>query len=124
MIKNACGDKVVWWLRSPGNNTNNAANVNNNGYVNRNGNNVNNNNDAVVPDLPQVSNLWVRNFFQVKRIRTQRAKEPYSLSVGTPPMEKELPLGKKTYMLGLFFLTSESRRCGSLWRRKRSSYGL
>lgn len=41
----------MWWLRSPGNNTNNAANVNNNGYVNNNGNNVNNNNDSVCADL-------------------------------------------------------------------------
>lgn len=42
---------MIEWLRSPGNNTNNAANVNNNGYVNYNGNNVNNNNNAVRPDL-------------------------------------------------------------------------
>lgn len=41
----------LWWLRSPGNNSNNAANVNNNGYVNTNGNNVNNNNNGVRPDL-------------------------------------------------------------------------
>lgn len=41
----------MWWLRSPGNNTNNVANVNNNGYVNNNGNNVNNNNDGVCADL-------------------------------------------------------------------------
>ncbi len=40
-----------WWLRSPGNNTNNAANVNNNGRVNENGNNVNNDNNSVRPDL-------------------------------------------------------------------------
>ena len=45
------GDKVEWWLRSPGNNSNNAANVNNNGYVNNNGNNVNNNNNGARPDL-------------------------------------------------------------------------
>ncbi|MDR2546298.1 MAG: DUF6273 domain-containing protein [Lachnospiraceae bacterium] len=41
-------DTVVWacwwWLRSPGNNSNNAANVNNDGNVNVNGNNVNNDN--------------------------------------------------------------------------------
>ena len=42
-------DKIVWWLRSPGNNSNNAAEVNNNGWVNKNGNNVNNNNDGVRP---------------------------------------------------------------------------
>lgn len=41
----------MWWLRSPGNNSNNAAEVNNNGWVNRNGNNVNNNNDGVRPAL-------------------------------------------------------------------------
>jgi len=40
-----------WWLRSPGNNSNNAANVNNDGSVNNNGNNVNNDNDAVRPAL-------------------------------------------------------------------------
>ncbi|MCR5151133.1 MAG: DUF6273 domain-containing protein [Clostridiales bacterium] len=40
-----------WWLRSPGNNTNNAANVNNDGDINNNGNNVNNSNDCVRPDL-------------------------------------------------------------------------
>ena len=38
-----------WWLRSPGNNTNNAANVNNDGSVNNNGNNVNNENEVVRP---------------------------------------------------------------------------
>lgn len=40
-----------WWLRSPGNNQNNAANVNNAGDVNENGNNVNNDNNAVRPAL-------------------------------------------------------------------------
>ena len=38
-----------WWLRSPGNNQNNAANVNNDGSVNTNDNNVNNENEAVRP---------------------------------------------------------------------------
>ena len=42
---------MVWWLRSPGNNADYAANVNNDGNVNRNGNNVNNDNYAVRPDL-------------------------------------------------------------------------
>jgi len=40
-----------WWLRSPGNNQNNAANVNTDGSVNYNGNNVNNDNDCVRPAL-------------------------------------------------------------------------
>ncbi len=40
-----------WWLRSPGNNQNNAANVNNDGSINYNGNNVNNSNDCVRPAL-------------------------------------------------------------------------
>ena len=40
-----------WWLRSPGNNDNNAANVNNDGAVNYNGNNVNNDNNGVRPAL-------------------------------------------------------------------------
>lgn len=57
-----------WWLRSPGNNSNNAANVNNNGYVNRNGNNVNNNNNAVRPDL-QYS--IARNCFGCKVVRAR-----------------------------------------------------
>ena len=39
-------------LRSPGNNQNNAANVNNDGSVNENGNNVNNDNNGVRPALP------------------------------------------------------------------------
>ena len=43
-----------WWLRSPGNNQNNAANVNTDGSVNRNGNNVNNDNNAVRPAFPQM----------------------------------------------------------------------
>lgn|GEM_PF-6070586 len=43
--------KTDWWLRSPGNNNNNAANVNNDGTVNNNGNNVNNNN-GVRPAMP------------------------------------------------------------------------
>lgn len=47
----------MWWLRSPGNNQNNAANVNNDGNVNRNGNNVNNDNDAIRPDLNRPSGL-------------------------------------------------------------------
>jgi hypothetical protein len=42
-----------WWLRSPGNNDNNAANVNNDGNVNDNGNNVNNENGGVRPALLQ-----------------------------------------------------------------------
>jgi len=42
-----------WWLRSPGNNNNNAAIVNNDGSVNSNGNTVNNN-DGIRPDLLQM----------------------------------------------------------------------
>jgi hypothetical protein len=41
-----------WWLRSPGNNSNNAANVNDDGNVNINGNNVNNDSGGVRPALP------------------------------------------------------------------------
>ena len=40
---------VWWWLRSPGNNSKNAADVNSDGSVNENGNNVNNENGAVRP---------------------------------------------------------------------------
>ena len=42
-----------WWLRSPGNNSNNAANVNADGKLNVNGNNVNNETGGVRPALPQ-----------------------------------------------------------------------
>lgn len=42
---------VFWWPRSPGNNSNNATNVNNDGWGNNNGNNVNNDNNGVRPDL-------------------------------------------------------------------------
>ena len=45
--------EMGWWLRSPGNNGNNAANVNNDGEVNDNGNNVNNT-LAIRPDWPQL----------------------------------------------------------------------
>ena len=38
-----------WWLRSPGNEQNNAANVNTDGSLNN--NNVNNDNNVVRPDL-------------------------------------------------------------------------
>ena len=38
-----------WWLRSPGNNDNNAANVDGSGWVNDNGNNVNNDNVGIRP---------------------------------------------------------------------------
>ncbi len=49
-----------WWLRSPGNNSNNAADVNNDGSVNDNGNNVNNDNNAVRPaSLPTARNPTV-----------------------------------------------------------------
>ena len=41
-----------WWLRTPGNNQNNACNVNNDGNVNNNNNNVSNTNVGVRPDLP------------------------------------------------------------------------
>jgi hypothetical protein len=40
---------VRFWLRSPLNNTNNAANINNDGNVNN--NNVNNNSFGLRPDL-------------------------------------------------------------------------
>jgi len=47
------GRVVLWWLRSPGNNQNNASNVNTDGALNPNGNNVNNDNNAVRPALLQ-----------------------------------------------------------------------
>ncbi len=49
-----------WWLRSPGNYTNTAADVNDNGYVNRSGNYVYNGNRVCVPALHinLSSDLW------------------------------------------------------------------
>ena len=38
-----------WWLRSPGNNDKNAANVDGSGWVNDNGNNVNHDNVGIRP---------------------------------------------------------------------------
>lgn len=66
----------MWWLRSPGNNTNNAANVNSNGYVNNNGNNVNNNNDGVRADLRW---LWpVTAFMEMESVPIfQRNRIPF-----------------------------------------------
>ena len=66
-----------WWLRSPGNNTNNAANVNNDGWGNNNGNNVNNDNNAVRPDLHYI--CIARNSSRAGRVRAHlHAKEPDS----------------------------------------------
>jgi len=48
---------VLWWLRSPGNNQNNASNVNTDGALNLNGNNVNNGNNAVRPALLQSARI-------------------------------------------------------------------
>ena len=48
--------KTEWWLRSPGNNNNNAALVNNDGNVNAPGNNVNNN-LAIRLDLPRLPEM-------------------------------------------------------------------
>jgi len=44
-----------WWLRSPGNNSNNASNVNNDGEINTNGNNINNTSGGVRPALSPTS---------------------------------------------------------------------
>lgn len=54
-------------LRSPGNNSNHAANVNNDGNINSNGNNVNNSNNGIRPDLQK----HARNYVQEKIIRAQ-----------------------------------------------------
>ena len=48
---NSLGD--WWWLRSPYSNNGNKARQGNNSGGNMNNNNVNNENDAVRPDLPQ-----------------------------------------------------------------------
>ena len=49
-MSNVNNGNANWWLRSPGNNSNNAYNVNNDGNVNDN-NNVNNDNNSVRADL-------------------------------------------------------------------------
>ena len=65
-------DASWWWLRSPGNNDNNAANVNTDGSLNENGNNVNNENGVrpALSDQPVVR-------FKAERTRA-RIKEPNS----------------------------------------------
>ena len=72
------GDSVVWawwwWLRSPGNNTHNAANVNNDGNLNMNGNNVSFAEGGVRPALPHKPEIR----FKAERIRAE-AKESDSL---------------------------------------------
>ena len=52
-----CMDESWWWLRSPGNNQNNAAEVNSDGDINTNGNNVNNENGVrpALPDSPEAA---------------------------------------------------------------------
>jgi hypothetical protein len=58
------GDAAInaywWWLRSRGNNANNAANVNNDGNVNDNGNNVNNEGGVrpALTRMPVASSMW------------------------------------------------------------------
>lgn len=80
-------DRVVkrqvgrWWLRSPGNNDNNAANVNNNGALNHNGNNVNNNNNAVRPASPYRLMYISGEIYPLKpKASLHKAKELYSVS--------------------------------------------
>ncbi len=58
ILRLSSGDSIIragcfWWLRSPGNNSNNAAMVWPDGSVNDNGNNVDNTNVAVRPALHQ-----------------------------------------------------------------------
>lgn len=117
MIKNACGDKVIWWwLRSPGSNTNNAANVNNNGNVNRNGNNVNNNNRACVPDLPRQQSLGQKLLLS-KSSPCAGAKEPYSLSQGIKPCGKRTAAGSGNICRMVIFPINEER--GSFRRHQK-----
>ncbi len=61
-----------WWLRSAGNNSNNACNVNNDGWVNNNYN-TNNTNIGVRPDSPYGENTQERFLRAVREV-----KEPYS----------------------------------------------
>jgi len=60
-----------WWLRSQGDNPNNAAIVNNDGSVNSNGNNVNNDN-GVRPALA----LIARSLKPMREDQRTRTKEP------------------------------------------------
>ncbi|MCL2633010.1 MAG: DUF6273 domain-containing protein [Oscillospiraceae bacterium] len=45
------GKNRWWWVRSPGNATNNAANINNNGFIDVSGDHVDNNNGGIRPAL-------------------------------------------------------------------------
>ncbi len=77
------GETVVgacwWWLRSPGNNSNNAANVNNDGNVNNNGNNVNNDNNSVRPVVVALTSLYARNLLHGGQVCASEGREPFSL---------------------------------------------
>ena|GEM_PF-5846270 len=81
-----------WWLRSPGNNTNNAANVNNDGNVNVNGNNVNNDNGGVRPALPRPH--LARNLAVWTAGLCNGAKESNPLLAERPG--KQIPAEKET----------------------------
>lgn len=71
------------WLRSPGNNSNNVANVNTDGNLNN--NNYDNNNISARPDKPRSrhvsSRLCARSLAQVRKARAG-VKEPVSFSAG------------------------------------------
>ena len=74
-------DRVdIWWLRSPGNNDNNAAVVKGDGNVNNNGNNVNNK-YGVRPAWPyrQISVLRRTDPCRSVTICLHKAKESYSV---------------------------------------------
>ncbi|MCL2080095.1 MAG: DUF6273 domain-containing protein [Oscillospiraceae bacterium] len=77
-----------WWLRSPGNNSNNAANVNNDGNVNVNGNNVNNDNNGVRPALPRPR--FARNLAECSAGLRDGAKE--SKPILTERSGKQMPV--------------------------------
>lgn len=71
-----------WWLRSTGNNSNNAADVNNDGSVNENGNNVNNENGVRPAFLPRSTLYRSETISQVRIVSTGRKVIEFLLEQG------------------------------------------
>ena len=85
-----------WWLRSPGNNTNNAANVNTDGTLNVNGNNnVNNTSGGVRPALPQPP--FARNLALSRAGLCYGAKEPNPILPETAGKHMPSEIGTREY---------------------------
>lgn len=87
------------WLRSPGNNSNNAAYVDNGGCGNNNGNNVDNSKNAVRPDLHRIMDgqTIARNLSKVGKVCAymQRNRIP-SHPGNMPGMGEYIPSARGT----------------------------